>query len=202
MQVESLVFIVILILSVIIHELSHGYAAEFLGDPTPRLQGRLTLNPFAHLDLFGSFIVPLLLILSGTGVIFGWAKPVQYNPYNLKNKKWGASIVAIAGPLSNIFIAVVFAMLLRFSDVLMLSEGVQTIFSSIVLVNIILPIFNLVPIPPLDGHHVLFDLLPQSMNNLKNFLRRNGWFLLIFFIFFLWQFVAPIIYSVYNILVG
>jgi Zn-dependent protease len=91
-----IVSIIILVMSVVIHELSHGYVAEMLGDPTPRLQGRLTLNPLKHLDWFGSVIVPI--ITSFAGLTFGWAKPVQWNPYNVKNKRWGEFLISIAGP--------------------------------------------------------------------------------------------------------
>ena len=95
-------------MSVVIHEVAHGYTAELLGDPTARLQGRLTLNPIKHLDMVGSIIVPIITYISG-GVIFGWAKPVPFNPYNLKNRKWGEGLVALAGPLSNLCIALFFS---------------------------------------------------------------------------------------------
>jgi Zn-dependent protease len=109
----SVIFsIAVLIMSVVVHEVSHGYAAERLGDPTARLQGRLTLNPLSHLDPVGSFLVPFLTYAT-TGVAFGWAKPVPYNPYNLRNQKWGEAIVAAAGPISNLIIAFLFGMLIR-----------------------------------------------------------------------------------------
>src|SRR3990167_6815003 len=114
MQVDFVFQIAILIMSVVIHEVSHGYAALFFGDETARYQGRLTLNPLKHLDLTGSVIVPLLLIISKSGFVFGWAKPVPINPYNFRNRKWAEPIVALAGPLSNITLAIIFGLLIRF----------------------------------------------------------------------------------------
>src|SRR5574343_1207888 len=110
----AVILFLILLFSVIIHELAHGYVAYSLGDPTAKYEGRLTMNPLKHLDPFGSVILPLLLILSQSSFIIGWAKPVPYNPYNLKNQKWGDAIVALAGPLSNICVALFFGLLIRF----------------------------------------------------------------------------------------
>src|ERR1041384_3295066 len=114
MQVQFLFQIAILIMSVVIHEVSHGYAASMLGDETACYQGRLTLNPIKHLDLVGSFIVPVIAYMTG-GFIFGWAKPVPYNPYNLRPGRWSEALVAIAGPISNISLAIIFGLILRFS---------------------------------------------------------------------------------------
>lgn len=201
MQGEIFIFIGILIFSVIVHEISHGYIAEMLGDPTPRLAGRLTLNPLPHIDPFGSVILPLLLALTGTGVIFGWAKPVPINPYNLSNQKYGGAMVAVAGPASNILLAIVFAILIRLAPLVSPSPFVVEIFGMVVLVNIVLAIFNLIPIPPLDGHHILFAVLGHRANNFKRFLIQYQWVLIIVFIFFLWQFLAPVIFYIYNLLV-
>src|SRR5574343_425811 len=106
--------LIVLLFSVIIHELAHGYVASSLGDPTAKYEGRLTLNPLKHLDPFGSIILPLLLFIAGSPVLFGWAKPVPVNPYNFRDKKWGEIKVSIAGPLSNISLAIVFGLILRF----------------------------------------------------------------------------------------
>src|SRR3989338_330219 len=114
MAMEFIFVIAILVMSVVIHEVSHGYAALALGDPTAKYQGRLTLNPISHLDPVGSFLVPLLGYFAGDFII-GWAKPVPFNPYNLRNQKWGEAIVAIAGPLSNIFLATIFGLIIRFA---------------------------------------------------------------------------------------
>ena len=114
MQPDFIIFqILILIISVVIHEVSHGYVAQMMGDPTARLQGRLTLNPLKHLDPLGSVIIPGILLLSGSGFLIGWAKPVPYNPYNLSNQKWGEALVAGAGPAVNILLAVIFAIVIR-----------------------------------------------------------------------------------------
>jgi Zn-dependent protease len=110
----QIALILALIISVIIHEMAHGYMANYLGDPTARLQGRLSANPLVHIDPMMSVILPAILILSGSPFVFGAAKPVPYNPYNLRNQKWGEALIAIAGPLSNIALAIIFALLFRF----------------------------------------------------------------------------------------
>src|SRR3989344_1275948 len=161
---DTLFQIAILVMSVVIHEVSHGYAAESLGDPTARLQGRLTLNPLKHLDPVGSIIVPLLTSLSG--FTFGWAKPVPYNPYNLRNQKWGELAVATAGPLSNIILALVFGLLIRFAGVA-LSSAFVNIASVIIIINLVLAIFNLIPVPPLDGSKILWAFLPYRFTTIR-----------------------------------
>ncbi len=106
---STILTIVVLIFSVILHEVAHGYAANALGDPTARLAGRLTLNPIPHIDIVGSVLIPAFLVFTHAGILFGWAKPVPYNPFNLKHRRWGETLVAFAGPGTNLFIAVVFA---------------------------------------------------------------------------------------------
>src|SRR3990167_9378225 len=141
--VDSIFYIVVLILSVIIHEISHGYAALYFGDQTAKLAGRLTLNPLKHLDPFGSVFIPLLLVLSGSGIVFGWAKPVPFNPHNLRNQKVGTIAVAAAGIISNLFIALFFGILIRLAGAYNFgSDSFLFITSAIVLVNLILAIFN------------------------------------------------------------
>ena len=163
MEVSQLAMIVALIFSVVLHEMAHGYAANWLGDPTARLQGRLTANPLVHIDPLMSVILPGLLIFSGSPFIFGAAKPVPYNPYNFTNQKWGEAIVAAAGPLANIAIAVVFALLVRSADVLGLSDAFISLAIPIIMLNIFLAFFNLVPIPPLDGSKIFPKLLPYGL---------------------------------------
>lgn len=190
--------IIIFIFSVIIHEVSHGYAAYMQGDKTAKFAGRLTLNPIPHVDLFGSILLPLLLVLGNSPMVIGWAKPVPFNPYNLRNQRWGEAIVALAGPLSNICIAVVFGFLMRTGIFVSLLEP----FAYIVFINLVLAVFNLVPIPPLDGSKILFSILPFSLNSIREFLEKNGFFLLLIFVFFLWDYVFPIVNILFNILTG
>jgi len=149
-----------LIISVVIHEMAHGYMANFLGDPTARLQGRLSANLLVHIDPMMSVILPAILILSGSSFVFGAAKPVPYNPYNLRNQKWGEALVAIAGPLSNIALALIFAGLFRYVN---FTPTFSMLCFNIVGLNIFLAFFNLAPIPPLDGSKILPTLLPWTL---------------------------------------
>lgn len=191
---DTIIFtILILILSVVAHEVAHGYAALWLGDTTAKYSGRLTLNPIKHLDPIGSVFLPLMLALLPGGFIFGWAKPVPYNPYNLKNRRWGEVIVAAAGPLTNFLIAFIFGLVIRFSSSGFLSNSFFELSLAIVVINIVLAIFNLMPIPPLDGSKILFGILPQRYSYIKDNLERAGFFLVLLFVFFLWQFFVPLI---------
>jgi Zn-dependent protease len=183
--------LIVLLFSVIIHELAHGYVAYSLGDPTAKYEGRLTLNPLKHLDPFGSVILPLLLLLAtgGQGPIFGWAKPVPINPYNFKDQKWGTLKVSIAGPATNFGIAIIFGLFIRFLYLLPAQAVMQIapliqLLSIVVFYNFLWGIFNLVPIPPLDGSWILFRFLPQNWEKVKVFFQQYGLFILIFFIFF------------------
>ncbi len=193
--------IAILIMSVVVHEVSHGYAALALGDRTALLAGRLTLNPIKHLDPMGSFIVPIVTYLS-TKTMFGWAKPVPYNPYNLSDRQWGEAKVALAGPLSNFILALVFAALLRSFAPLWQSLGVSNIFYMIIVINVFLGFFNLVPIPPLDGSKLLFSLLPYQHRHIQDWIERYSLPLILVFVFFLWDFVSPLVFSVARFLLG
>lgn len=163
MELLDAVFLIMVIMfSAVIHEVAHGVAADRLGDPTARYAGRLTLNPIPHLDPFGSILLPLILALSGSPIFFGWAKPVPYNPYNLiRNPKWGEAIVAFAGPLSNFAIALLAAIVIRAG---ILSPEVNAVVFIIVMVNVMLGIFNLIPIPPLDGSKILSAILPRPIS--------------------------------------
>jgi Zn-dependent protease len=177
--------LIVLLFSVIIHELAHGYVAHSLGDPTAKYEGRLTLNPLKHLDPFGSVILPLLLLLAtgGQGPIFGWAKPVPINPYNFKDQKWGTLKVAIAGPSTNFGIAIIFGLFIRFLNFPQIAPLIQ-LLGIVVFYNFLWGIFNLVPIPPLDGSWILFRFLPRGFEKAKMVLQQYGLFILIFFIFF------------------
>lgn len=221
---EYLFLIIILIFSIVIHEVSHGAMANYLGDPTAKYAGRLTLNPIKHLDPMGSVILPLLLIVMKSPFLIGWAKPVPINPYNFRDQKWGSTKVAIAGPGVNLLLATVFGFFSRF---LPLGEGIKAgiitaffgrdietlsyllqsdpfaqvflIFSFVVFINILLAIFNLIPIPPLDGSHILFAFLPYSMEHIKIFLQRYAMFILLFFLFLVISGIIPLFYVIFGI---
>jgi len=203
---EYFFLIIILIFSVVIHEVSHGAMAYHLGDPTAKYAGRLTLNPIKHLDPVGSVILPLFLILMsklmGGGIIFGWAKPVPINPYNFRDQKYGSAKVAIAGPGSNLIIALIFGLSLRFFPQIFTVPGLSLMFSYIVYINILLAVFNLLPVPPLDGSHILFTFLPSGMENIKIFLNQFGLFILLFIILFFFQWLILIINLIFTLIVG
>ena len=161
MQISDTIFlIVVIIFSAVIHEVMHGVAADSLGDKTARYAGRLTLNPIPHLDLFGSILLPLLLAFSGSSFFFAWAKPVPYNPYNLRPGRFSEALVAGAGPASNFVIALLTGLIMR---IVPLSPEVATVLFIVVVVNVMLTLFNLIPVPPLDGSKILEAFLPRSL---------------------------------------
>ncbi|MDD2758426.1 MAG: site-2 protease family protein [Patescibacteria group bacterium] len=192
-------YFLIIVPSAIIHEYAHGWMADRLGDPTARYAGRLTLDPRAHIDLWGTILMPVLLFfLSNGSFLFAYAKPVPYNPYNLKNHKWGPAMVALAGPLANLLLATVFAFLVRVFPASSLVE----FFYIITYANVLLLVFNLVPIPPLDGSKILYAVLPDSASGVRDFLERYSFVLLMVFVFFLFDFIAPVIGWVMKLLIG
>ena len=209
--IDGIFYVFVLIMSVIIHEFTHGYSAYLLGDDTARLKGRLTLNPLKHLDPFGSIILPLLLIITKAGFVIGWARPVPYNPANLRNGRWGNIIVAISGIAANLLIAILFGLLIRFAPLFglppysfdpLLLHPFYKIASIIVIMNLVLALFNIIPIPPLDGSKVLFSFIPSKFRYIENFLERWGIFFLLFFIIFLWSAVSPIVFTTFSFLTG
>ncbi len=203
---EVLVFLLILILSVMAHEISHGMMADYLGDPTARLMGRLSLNPIKHVDLMGSIIVPGILILMQTPFLIGWAKPVPINPLNFKDQRYGAAKVSLAGPGANLIIALVFGLIMR----VMVWVGAGSafavnlfgLFQVIVWINLLLAIFNLVPIPPLDGSHILFAFLPERFEKVKIFMQRYSLIILLFFIMFLFRLIVPVVAFLFRLITG
>ena len=194
--------LVILLFSVMIHEISHGLAALKLGDETAKYAGRLTLNPLKHLDPVGSFAIPLLLILSGSGVVIGWAKPVPYNPAMLhKDYKYGPLKVALAGPLSNMAIALVFGIIIRLAGGL-LGQTMLSLLGFVVFLNILLAVFNLLPFPPLDGSKILTTFLPKNMSlGLERFGLLGMVFILVF-LFFFFPIISGIAFSIFELIVG
>ena len=184
--------IIILVLSAAIHEYMHAWMADRLGDNTARDAGRLTINPLAHLDWFGSIFLPLLLVLSNSPFVFGYAKPVPFNPYNLRDGKWGPAKVAFAGPLGNFILALGFGLLLRFFPIA--DVQLASFISYIVIINLILMVFNLVPIPPLDGSKIIIPFLPYAWQEKYWRLEPYGMALVIFFMLLgmnvVWFFVS------------
>ena len=156
-----IILLPILLFSIIIHECAHGWVAERCGDPTARLSGRLTLNPLPHIDLMGTIVLPLLLVMTRSPIIFGWAKPVPVNFANLRNPKQDMIWVALAGPASNIIFALLCAVALKLG-IGTLHPIVSFLLAYVVFINLLLAIFNLVPIPPLDGSKILMGLLPPQ----------------------------------------
>jgi len=195
------IFIAVLILSVIAHEISHGYVAHMLGDPTAKLAGRLTLDPRKHLDPLGSFIVPVLMFFS-TNTMFGWAKPVPYNPYNLRNQRWGTALVGAAGAGANLLISIALGIFIRFSGNIGIPMSFLHFIAITIYLNILLAVFNLIPIPPLDGSKVLFAFLPLRFRHIQEGLERYALPLLILVVFFGVDFIKPIIAFLYTLITG
>jgi len=200
--IDTIFYIVILIMSVVIHEVSHGFMAEYFGDDTARNAGRLTLNPLKHLDLFGSILLPAVLVLTQSSFLFGWAKPVPYNPNNLRNRKWGTISVAAAGVLANLFIATLFGIIIRLTSGMTLQPNFYFITSAIVIVNLALAIFNLVPIPPLDGSKILFSFLPESAFSFILAYEQYSLILLLIFIVFFSDYLYPVLAFLFNLITG
>ncbi len=177
---EGAIMAVVLLFSIIIHEVAHAYSAWLNGDPTARLMGRITLNPIPHIDPIGTVLLPILLMVSGSGVIFGWAKPVLINARNFRRYRWGQITVSASGPLSNLALATCCAYLLRFNPT---NPGLALMALYGCKINIFLALFNLIPIPPLDGSHLLAAFLPPQLARLYSYLEPVG-FILILLLFY------------------
>lgn len=190
--------LVIFFAAVILHEYSHGWVAYKLGDPTAKYAGRLTLNPIEHIDPFGTILLPLMLILLRSPVIFGWAKPVPVNFWNLRNPRRDMIWVGLAGPMTNFLLAVLFSQFLKIPS----PEIIRQFLASAVIINLVFAVFNLMPIPPLDGSRVVSGLLPYRYATIYNEWERYG-AMLIFLLLFLGLFNAvvwPIVVLLANLL--
>lgn len=192
--------IVVLIYSVVLHELAHGLMARSMGDTTAERDGRLTLNPIPHLDLFGSILLPLMTRAFG-GFMFGYAKPVPYNPDALDDPAWGPAKVGMAGPLANISLAVLAGLVIRFAGD-SFSPIMLMLLGYVVWINVVLAFFNLIPVPPLDGHWLLMTLIPRGWISLKVALYKYQWLLLVGVIFFVFPALMPFLIALFTLLTG
>jgi Zn-dependent protease len=226
---ETIFLLAVLIFSIIIHEVAHAAMADSLGDRTARFAGRLTFNPIKHFDFVGSFLVPLLCFVLPTRFIFGWAKPVPINPYNFKDQKYGSLKVALSGPGSNLLVAVFFGIIGRFLLVnrtvvydafsvflrdfripealgfFSFSETMFFFFLIIIFINVVLAMINLMPIPPLDGSHVLFTFLPRLETKFREISSRGGILvlpLIILVIYYVLPVVFLLAFSLFRLIAG
>ncbi len=193
--------ILVVLFSIVIHEVSHGLMAYSLGDQTAKNAGRLTLNPLPHLDMFGSIILPFLTFSLG-GFIFGYAKPVPYNPLYLRDQRFGPAKVGFAGPASNIAIALIFGFILRFLPAFLGASILPELFSFIVLMNLVLAIFNLLPVPPLDGHWLLLSVISEKFYRFKLFYLRYGLILFLLVLIFALPLISPLVFKLFRLIVG
>jgi Zn-dependent protease len=205
---KIMIWFVIFLLSLTVHECAHAFAAEKSGDPTGRYLGRITLNPIPHIDILGTVIFPLIAFTSGA-MMFGWAKPVPFNPMNLRDRRWGEIFIALAGPFSNILLVILFMIITKLvlTEPMMLlnddNDPVAMVLNTGIQLNIVLAVFNLIPIPPLDGHHVLRNLLPDSLAEAYAQIPDMVGFavlLLLIYVGFTSMLIRPVFTLVYNLL--
>ena len=204
---KYVVSVVVLLFSIIVHEVAHGFVAYKRGDSTAKSLGRLTLNPIPHIDILGSIILPAFLMLVGAPV-FGWAKPVPINIYNLKNPKQDMIFVSLAGVTANFLLAAVagFIMFLIrafFADVSVMAS-IYFILQYVIVINVVLMLFNLIPIPPLDGSRVVFFLLPRDLAQKYARIERYGFLIILVLLAtnILWKIIAPMANFLIKLLSG
>jgi Zn-dependent protease len=209
---KIMIWFAIFLLSLTVHECAHAFAAEKSGDPTGRYLGRITLNPIPHIDILGTVIFPLIAFTSGA-MMFGWAKPVPFNPMNLRDRRWGEIFIALAGPFSNILLVILFMfvaklvipdpMMLRYALSYDDGDPIAMVINTGIMLNVVLAVFNLIPIPPLDGHHVLRNLLPDSLAEAYAQIPDMVGFavlLLLIYVGFTGMLIRPVLTLVYNLL--
>ncbi|KKR10585.1 MAG: hypothetical protein UT39_C0018G0058 [Candidatus Woesebacteria bacterium GW2011_GWA1_39_21] len=198
------------VIAITIHEASHAWMSDRLGDPTARLMGRLSFNPLRHLDLYGTVLIPLFLIFIGSPFVFGWAKPVMFDPYNLRNPKKDGALIALSGPASNMLLAIVLAVVFNLiNNPFFPSTFLKMLLTDIITINVALAIFNLIPIHPLDGGKIFIGVLPdKDAAEAENFMNRFGLILLLIIIFPLFgrtsalnAFITPIVSLILKILI-
>ena len=203
-----------LLFSLCVHEAAHAAMADRCGDPSARLMGRATLNPLAHIDILGTVIMPLIMMFSQIPFLFGWAKPVPYNPRNLRNLRRDSLLIAIAGPGSNLLIAALFVLLARISSLLMTTDAASSmlspsvlytlvflrlIFGGMITINLVLAFFNFIPVPPLDGHHILEYFLPPKGQQMLESIGPYGIFIAIILARPLFRALNPVLDGVMNL---
>ncbi len=184
-----LISFVYLIIAIGVHEFAHAYTADKLGDPTARAYGRVTLNPLAHIDPIGTVVLPLsLMLLSGGAFAYGWGKPTPFDPQNLQNPRKDSALISVAGPLSNIILASIGAILIR-----LVPDMYSFFIVPLITTNIALAVFNLIPVGPLDGQKILFGILPRDLAyEFQSIMNRYGTLILIFMIFPIFGGEAPV----------
>lgn len=191
--ITIVLYLVIVIIALTVHEFCHAWAGHALGDVTAKREGRLTLNPIAHIDPFTTLFLPVALILLGSPVVFGAAKPVPFNPYAVRYGKWGAALVAVAGPASNLAMAIFVGLFIRILD----PSGIAGLFLlQFVLINLAFFVFNMIPIPPLDGSRVLYAALPPSMQDVMDQIERYGIVMVFLILLLFYRFLSPFILTI------
>lgn len=188
--ITLIAYIITLVIAITVHEFCHAWAGHRLGDVTAEREGRLSLNPIKHIDPFFTLLLPLLLIVVGSPVVFGAAKPVPFNPYAVRYGKWGAALVALAGPMSNLAMAAFVSLYLRLFE---LPDVATSVLVGFVMINIGFFVFNMLPIPPLDGSRVLYAASPPALADLLDRIERFGLAGIMLVLFLFYQFLSPFI---------
>lgn len=199
MNIDFIFSFALLLICVVAHEVAHGAVALWVGDPTAKLAGRLTLNPLKHLEIFGSVAVPLITGLAGTP--FGWAKPVPVNPYNFRKRRTGEFLVAIAGITVNLIIALIFGLIIRFWGTELPFSFIR-ISAVVVQINIVLILLNILPIPPLDGSRILFSILPARLRYIQDVFEQYSLVIAVIVLLVVWRFIEPFVPLLFSLLTG